>query len=181
MGVTMINLSQNQGFSSKSYALSASPPPPSPCSCFDFWDLDFFQYRPILKINSEHTFIFPEIPLKTFCVILQSLNQPTLLLSCRYVGSSCSVTAPFLFVAAPPNLLSASHCPPIFFFNYLFSFFRFLISSLCLLHSSNLFVISFFSFFIIFFFFLLVLSLAFAPPPPPQHPLPQLEQTARFL
>ena len=30
--------------------------------------------------NSEHTFIFPEIRVKTLCLMLQSLNQSTLLL-----------------------------------------------------------------------------------------------------
>ena len=30
--------------------------------------------------NSEFTFIFPEIPVKALCLMLQSLNQPTLLL-----------------------------------------------------------------------------------------------------
>ena len=29
--------------------------------------------------NSEYTFIFPEIPVKTLCLMLQSSNQPTLL------------------------------------------------------------------------------------------------------
>ena len=31
-----------------------------------------------MKTNSEYTFIFPEVPVKAFCLMMQSLNQPTL-------------------------------------------------------------------------------------------------------
>ena len=33
----------------------------------------------MIKNNSEHTFIFPEIPVRAICLVLQRLNQPTLL------------------------------------------------------------------------------------------------------
>ena len=33
----------------------------------------------LLKNNSEYSFIFPETPVKALCLMMQSLNQPTLL------------------------------------------------------------------------------------------------------
>ena len=32
----------------------------------------------MMKTNSEYTFIFPEVPVKALCLMMQSLNQPTL-------------------------------------------------------------------------------------------------------
>lgn len=45
--------------------------------------------------------------------------------SALYVGSSCYGAAPFSFAAAPPNLFSASHCPPIFSIALFFLFLDF--------------------------------------------------------
>ena len=107
----MINLKVSGVFLKR--GMSSLPP-----SC-----LDFFWYSPLIKVNSEHTFRFPEIPLKTFCWILLKL-QPTYIAvpSALFVGSSCSGADLFLFAAAPPNLLSASHCPPIFLLALFFLF-----------------------------------------------------------
>ena len=39
-----------------------------------------------MKNNSEHTFIFPEMPARALCLILQRLNQPTLLVDSSGTG-----------------------------------------------------------------------------------------------
>ena len=33
----------------------------------------------MIKSDSEHTLIFPELPVRALCLMLQRLNQPTLL------------------------------------------------------------------------------------------------------
>ena len=58
----------------------------------------------MIKSNSEHTFIFPEIPVKAICLILQRLNQPTLLV--HSPGTDCLLlTQTALLMALPITIL----------------------------------------------------------------------------
>ena len=64
----------------------------------------------MIKNNSEHTFIFPEIPVKAICLLLQRLNQPTLLVHSPGTGNAdCLLTQTALMALAITFFMSSKH------------------------------------------------------------------------